>query len=360
MKFIMRTTHGLALIAVSAATLLLACSSSDSSSEKQDVSNESDAIAFSHNWTVLGSLDYGQTSPTISYTSTPKYRAYKFAGNTGDAVDVWVRSTNGGDSVAWVLDNDFKIVGHNDDADGTTLDSHITAKLPANASATHYVVVRDYNYASKHFTIALNGTAATPVWESCNVDSDCEAVPQVGCCNNGYKAAVNKHHVTAYEDSFTCPPPKPFCPLFVILDTRQPECNNTSHTCEMVAIDQISCGGFVANHHACPSGYDCSGASNPDLPGKCSATPVAGSTCGGIAGIACAAGLTCVDNPDDSCDPAKGGADCSGECVDVSAATACGGIAARTCPSGLTCVDDPTDSCDPAKGGADCGGICVN
>ncbi|MEO7111670.1 MAG: hypothetical protein ABI183_14615, partial [Polyangiaceae bacterium] len=62
----MRLTSGLALFAVSAATLLLACSSSDSSSsEKQDVSNESDAIAFSHNWSILGSLDYGQTSPSF-------------------------------------------------------------------------------------------------------------------------------------------------------------------------------------------------------------------------------------------------------------------------------------------------------
>jgi hypothetical protein len=37
----------------------------------------------------------------------------------------------------------------------------------------------------------------------------------------------------------------------------------------------------------------------------------------------------------------------------------CGGIAGIACPTGYTCVDDKTDSCDPAAGGADCGGICV-
>lgn len=42
-----------------------------------------------------------------------------------------------------------------------------------------------------------------------------------------------------------------------------------------------------------------------------------------------------------------------------SARTMCGGIAAFPCDSGLTCVDDPSDSCDPLSGGADCGGICV-
>jgi hypothetical protein len=37
----------------------------------------------------------------------------------------------------------------------------------------------------------------------------------------------------------------------------------------------------------------------------------------------------------------------------------CGGIAGIPCPGGLTCVDDPSDTCDPAHGGADCGGLCV-
>jgi hypothetical protein len=36
----------------------------------------------------------------------------------------------------------------------------------------------------------------------------------------------------------------------------------------------------------------------------------------------------------------------------------CGGIAAFPCPDGYVCVDDPTDSCDPRRGGADCGGVC--
>jgi hypothetical protein len=38
----------------------------------------------------------------------------------------------------------------------------------------------------------------------------------------------------------------------------------------------------------------------------------------------------------------------------------CGGIAAIPCPTGKACVDDPSDDCNPAKGGADCSGICVS
>jgi hypothetical protein len=36
--------------------------------------------------------------------------------------------------------------------------------------------------------------------------------------------------------------------------------------------------------------------------------------CGGIAGIACPEGSSCVDDPNDSCDPERGGADCAGQC----------------------------------------------
>ena len=80
-----------------------------------------------------------------------------------------------------------------------------------------------------------------------------------------------------------------------------------------------------------------------------------GESCGGFAGTPCPAGLVCVDDPTDSCDPNNGGADCSGTCHFRS----CGGFAGTQCPSGSTCVDDPTDTCNPATGGADCIGICV-
>jgi hypothetical protein len=44
------------------------------------------------------------------------------------------------------------------------------------------------------------------------------------------------------------------------------------------------------------------------------------------------------------------------QCIDN---PTCGRIAARPCPGSGQCQDDPRDSCDPAKGGADCGGLCV-
>ena len=81
--------------------------------------------------------------------------------------------------------------------------------------------------------------------------------------------------------------------------------------------------------------------------------------CGGIVGIECPRrNQICVDDPCDDCDPAQGGADCGGICVNPRRAPACEGIAGFVCPSRLTCVDDPRDDCIPGQG-ADCGGLCV-
>ncbi|WP_163987984.1 hypothetical protein [Pyxidicoccus caerfyrddinensis] len=38
---------------------------------------------------------------------------------------------------------------------------------------------------------------------------------------------------------------------------------------------------------------------------------------------------------------------------------ACGGFAGIGCPDGYSCVDDPNDDCDPNNGGADCAGVCT-
>ena len=114
------------------------------------------------------------------------------------------------------------------------------------------------------------------------------------------------------------------------------------------------------------------------------------SFCGGIAGIQCPEGEVCVANPDSTCDPELGGADCGGLCVPEPAECEpvlcelyceygfaenddgcavcscapppgqfCGGIGSIPCPEGQVCVANPDSACDPELGGADCGGLCI-
>jgi hypothetical protein len=262
------------LTLASFALLFAACATKgDVNDDFSDLANyDEKSDAFSTKMKIVGTLSYGDTSDSIEYSSTPRYRAFKFDGNAGDQVDVWVRSTDGGDALAWVLDATYHVVAKNDDANDTTSDSHITVTLPDATSETHYVVFRDYNLNKAHFTVALKGTEGPGGFNSCMTDSDCVAVPRVGCCNNGYKEAVNQNEVDAYEMSFTgtC---NMACPFYVIDDTRQPECNVATKRCEMVDIDKIQCGGFTVNPHKCPTGYSCKYNNVPDLPGSCVADP---------------------------------------------------------------------------------------
>jgi len=224
--------------------------------------------AFSYRMKIVGSLDYNTTSSSTKYTSSPRYRAFKFAGSAHDKVDVWVKSTDGGDSVAWILDNGFHVLASNDDAaDADTLDSHMTVILPANASATHYVVFRDYNASTAHFKVTLDGAQAYDT--SCASDADCVAVDAGGCCPDGSDAAVNASSTGDYAAATACTQPPQTCPLHTVHETRVAQCNFDSHQCEMIEPTDIRCGGFTMHPHHCPTGFACKINTLPDIPGTC-------------------------------------------------------------------------------------------
>lgn len=105
---------------------------------------------------------------------------------------------------------------------------------------------------------------------ACNTDDDCVAVPQGGCCSNGWLAAVNKHHTQAYENATKCKVQNMMCPMYVVDDTRVAQCNTAKKQCEMVHVEDIACGGFIMNAHQCPDGYTCDHTGkNPDTAGTC-------------------------------------------------------------------------------------------
>ena len=107
-------------------------------------------------------------------------------------------------------------------------------------------------------------------YNSCKTDDDCEAVSKGGCCANGWKVAVNKTKATAYANATECKVHNQLCPLFVVNDTRVAQCNAGTKKCELLQPEDITCGGFVAHPHQCPTGYSCDHTGiHPDLPGKC-------------------------------------------------------------------------------------------
>ena len=95
----------------------------------------------------------------------------------------------------------------------------------------------------------------------------------------------------------------------------------------------IACGGFRGPGGVdCPAGYECRGAALAwDGTGRCF------QRCGGFGGFMCDdASRSCIDDPNDDCDPATGGADCGGLCYTASTA----GCDLLGCPGdGSSCVN---------------------
>ncbi|MCP4445466.1 MAG: hypothetical protein GY811_09005 [Myxococcales bacterium] len=78
--------------------------------------------------------------------------------------------------------------------------------------------------------------------------------------------------------------------------------------------------------------------------GECQSTPAA--RCGGIAGTQCPQGSRCEDDPSDSCDPKKSGADCIGTCVAAPARQVCAPVRCRMyCKHGWKLGPDSCEVC---------------
>jgi hypothetical protein len=115
---------------------------------------------------LVGNLTVGQTSAPIKYSKSPKYRGLTLPAKGPALLDIWVRSSDGGDAVAWLMDASGNVLASNDDADATTYDSHVTFTLPAGGQ-TYYIVFRDYNYARHTFTVEV--LPAKPAPGDCQV-----------------------------------------------------------------------------------------------------------------------------------------------------------------------------------------------
>ncbi len=98
-------------------------------------------------------------------------------------------------------------------------------------------------------------------------------------------------------------------------------------------------------------------------PAVCACVPACGPVCaiycpyGNVVDASGCPTCACNPPPTDPCASVKcaAGSHCeAGQCV-----VSCGGLLGGPCPGAGTCVDDPNDKCDPAAGGADCPGICT-
>src|SRR4051794_19181195 len=126
-----------------------------------DFSLDVKSDSFTSKSKFLGTFSSGAKIPLVQYTKTPRYRMLALTGTAGLDADIWVRSTTaGGDAVAYLLDYTKKVVFFNDDADKTTLDSHIALTLPAS-NGFYYLVVREYSGHKATFQVRYDAHYTT-------------------------------------------------------------------------------------------------------------------------------------------------------------------------------------------------------
>jgi hypothetical protein len=81
--------------------------------------------------------------------------------------------------------------------------------------------------------VVADAGGAPARFRACSADADCVAVPRVGCCHNGWNEAVAASQKDAYRASFVCPEAHPICAMFIVRDTRVPQCDPAAHLCAL-------------------------------------------------------------------------------------------------------------------------------
>jgi hypothetical protein len=97
---------------------------------------------------ILGTIDNGQTSKPVEYSSTPQYRAFVFEGNGHDRVDITVTGADRNVLVA-LADSSLNVI-----ARGT---GRVSATLPYHGPDTEafYIVFKDANNRTARMAVHL-------------------------------------------------------------------------------------------------------------------------------------------------------------------------------------------------------------
>jgi hypothetical protein len=140
--------------------------------------------------------------------------------------------------------------------------------------------------------------------------------------------------------------------------TRDSQCVAPAAPCQLCSDGSAACPSASCVNHRCVASFPSCPPVDPCATVRCAAgthctagqcIPDAKVVCGGIAGIACPGSGQCVDDPSDSCDPKRGGADCSGLCSCVDTVLCAIGYHFDANANVCACVPD-------AIGGGSCGG----
>jgi hypothetical protein len=126
----------------------------------EDTAESEDGLRALSSAEIIGEIPFN-TLVNASHSGTPKYRAYSFTVLQGDKLDIWVRSTNA-DARAWLLDDTFKTVKWNNDANGDEGEDNGTTDANIQHTVTragkYYVAFRGAVGVAANFSLQVGRT----------------------------------------------------------------------------------------------------------------------------------------------------------------------------------------------------------
>lgn len=151
---------------------------------------------------VLGPISKGATR-SASYTRTPLYRAFSFAAAAGEAVEFSVESANG-DTVAYILDAQFKTRVRNDNASASTKNSKVT--FTASTTGSYFVAFLEKKGLPTSLTVRFLAPPRACFTKGSGSGSISEGpyLAHQGVCTPSQVTAMTAACVTAGSNSAAC------------------------------------------------------------------------------------------------------------------------------------------------------------
>lgn len=151
------------LLLGAAAATVAACASTGDPEEKSatDSAALSEALQIASTQ-YLGKIANGETRD-ITYTARPSFQSYAFEAKSGDVITARVDAA-GADAMAWITDEDLRVLAANDDAAPGTLNALVSYRVPYGRTSQSYrVVFREYGYKKGTIRTSLSIVVAAGV-----------------------------------------------------------------------------------------------------------------------------------------------------------------------------------------------------
>jgi hypothetical protein len=136
------------MVLLTALAALLASGAEKSAASPEQVAYAADDVK------ILGVLNYGQKSEPVEYSHTPQYRAFLFAGEANDVVEVTVSGQN---TFIALADQSLKVVA--------TGRGHLAVSLPDHGpdAEMYYVVFKDAMNRPARMSVQVKKTGGAAV-----------------------------------------------------------------------------------------------------------------------------------------------------------------------------------------------------